>query len=75
MATIRATLSEDLQMTTTEVEINVRTARKIFREVTDRMMRATLDQKRRDKRKSKVVKYAQGAEQEWMDTLSGKKGT
>lgn len=55
MATVRAILTEDLQMTTTEVEIEVRVARKIFRDVVDRMARATINQKRRDKRKKKAV--------------------
>jgi len=50
MATIRATISEDLQMSTTEVEINTRAARKIFYDMVGRMARAAVNQKRRDKR-------------------------
>jgi len=56
MATIRATLAEDLQMTSTEVEVDVRTARKIFNDMMSKMARAAANQKRRNKRKSEVVK-------------------
>jgi len=54
MATVRVTLVEDGQMTTTEVEIDDRTAVKIFVDTADKMGRAAINKRRKDKRKAKA---------------------
>jgi len=61
MAKITVSLSEGFTMTTTEVEISDRTAKKIFQDVVDKMTGAAVYQKRKEGK----VEWKAGVKKPW----------